>query len=140
MLPQQPHPMLPQQPHPMLPQQPWPMLRQQQHPMLRQQQHPMLLLQQPWPTLPHSKCSLKQLLPHSKCTRRLLLKWHMLSLKWSMLLLLKCMWLNRLGAYAAMPMAAANHGGQIVVGQDLKRHGIPDAMRQPMMYTTGGVV
>jgi len=41
---------------------------------------------------------------------------------------------------AAMPMAAANYGGQIVVGQDLNRDGIPDAMQQPMMYTTGGVV
>jgi len=34
----------------------------------------------------------------------------------------------------AMPMAAANYGGQVVVGQDLNRDGIPDALQQPMQY------
>jgi len=38
-------------------------------------------------------------------------------------------------AYAA-PMAAANFGGALVVGQDLNRDGIPDALQQPVAYAT----
>jgi len=38
-------------------------------------------------------------------------------------------------AYAA-PMAAANYGGALVVGQDLNRDGIPDALQQPVQYTS----
>jgi len=34
----------------------------------------------------------------------------------------------------AMPMAAANYGGALVVGQDLNRDGIPDALQQPVQY------
>jgi len=34
----------------------------------------------------------------------------------------------------AMPMAAANYGGALVVGQDFNRDGIPDALQQPMQY------
>jgi len=36
--------------------------------------------------------------------------------------------------YAAAPMAAANYGGTLVVGQDLNMDGIPDALQQPMQY------
>jgi hypothetical protein len=34
----------------------------------------------------------------------------------------------------AVPMAAANIGGAVVVGQDLNFDGIPDALQQPMQY------
>jgi len=34
----------------------------------------------------------------------------------------------------AVPMAAANYGGAVVVGQDLNMDGIPDALQQPMQY------
>jgi len=34
----------------------------------------------------------------------------------------------------AMPMAAANYGGAVVVGQDLNQDGIPDALQQPVQY------